>query len=134
LALAAGKTSAQRSPQLCKRAADTTDTPDTADTDTDTDTDIGTPSHPYFGEWRCVHGLVRRSLSQSLKIDYKRLHNQSQNQCDFLTVIVFLVLYSNFCPYDHECGPDADGWSTANSTGSLPFADYLLATHSTHSH
>lgn len=52
------------------------------------------------------------SRRQSLKIGYKRPHNQSQNQRKFLTVIVFLVLYSNFFifPYDQlwESGPDVD--------------------------
>lgn len=73
-------------------------------TDTDTDTAAGdTDTHPRIVGSKCVRACpVGRSLSQSLKIDYKRLHNQSQNQRDFLTVIVFLVLYSNFCPYDHE--------------------------------
>jgi len=68
---------------------------------------------------KCICGLVRRSLSQSLKIDYKRLHNQSQNQRDILTVIVFLVLYSNFCPYDHM---SVVGWLLAAGPQPIPQA------------
>lgn len=61
--------------------------------------------------WPSERGNAATSNSrrQSLKIGYKRPHNQSQNQRKFLTVIVFLVLYSNFFPYDHhESGPDVD--------------------------
>lgn len=71
-------------------------------------------------------GNTRR---QSLKIGYKRPHNQSQNQRKFLTVIVFLVLYSNFFifPYDQlwESGPDVDddGASTSREMPSCEMED-----------
>lgn len=64
-----------------------------------------------LAKWTRQRGSEAASNSrrQSLKIGYKRPHNQSQNQRKFLTVIVFLVLYSNFFPYDHhESGPDVD--------------------------
>jgi len=62
----------------------------------------------YAKRQQLVSQISRRSPSrQSLKIGYKRPHNQSQNQHNFLTVIVFLVLYSNFF-HMIMSGPDVD--------------------------